>query len=101
MAATETFVPGRLYEIPLADLHADPNQPRKYLDPAALEELTESVRQQKVVSPILFRVESGIAYVIAGERRRAAALPAVLTPTRYITTSLTKKFVNPIHFPDL
>lgn len=65
MATTETFVPGRLYEMPLADLQPDPNQPRKYLDPAALDELTESVKQQNVVAPILFRVENGIA----GERR--------------------------------
>ena len=33
MAATQTFVPNQLYDIPLADLQADPNQPRKYLDP--------------------------------------------------------------------
>lgn len=52
MATTETFVPGRLYEMPLADLQPDPNQPRKYLDPAALDELTESVKQQSVVAPI-------------------------------------------------
>ena len=47
MATTETFVPGRLYEMPLADLQPDPNQPRKYLDPVALDELTESVKQQR------------------------------------------------------
>ena len=57
MATTETFVPGRLYEMPLADLQPAPNQPRKYLDTAALDELTESVKQQKVVSPILWRLE--------------------------------------------
>ena len=79
MATTETFVPGRLYEMPLADLQPDPNQPRKYLDPAALDELTESVKQQNVVAPILFRVENGIAYVIAGERRCIAARRAGLT----------------------
>jgi hypothetical protein len=44
MATTETFVPGRLYEMRLADLQADPNQPRKYLDPQALDELTDSVK---------------------------------------------------------
>jgi hypothetical protein len=33
MVATETFVPGRLYEMPLAGLHPEPNQPRKYLGP--------------------------------------------------------------------
>lgn len=79
MATTETFVPGRLYEMPLADLQPDPNQPRKYLDPVALDELTESVKQQKVVAPILFRVENGIAYVVAGERRCIAARRAGLT----------------------
>jgi ParB family chromosome partitioning protein len=79
MATTETFVPGRLYEMPLADLQPDPNQPRKYIDPAALDELIASIQQQGVVSPILFRVESGIAYVIAGERRCIAARRAGLT----------------------
>jgi hypothetical protein len=54
MATTETFVPGRRYEMPLADLQPDPNQPRKHLDPAALDELTESVKQQNVAAPILF-----------------------------------------------
>ena len=86
MATTETFVPGRLYEMPLADLQPDPNQPRKYLDPVALDELTESVKQQNVVAPILFRVENGIAYVIAGERRCIAARRAGLAtiPALYL-----------------
>ena len=79
MATTETFVHGRLYQMPLAELQPDPNQPRKYIDPAALEELIESVKQQGVVTPILFRVEGGIAYVIAGERRCIAAKRAGLT----------------------
>jgi hypothetical protein len=70
MATTETFVHGRLYQMPLAELQPDPNQPRKYIDPAALDELIESVKQQGVVTPILFRMEGCIAYVIAGERRR-------------------------------
>jgi len=47
MATTETFVPGRLYEMPLADLQADPNQTRKYLDSQALDELTDSVKEYK------------------------------------------------------
>ena len=40
LATTEPFVPGRLYSLPLADLQAHPNQPRKYLDPAAFDELS-------------------------------------------------------------
>jgi ParB family transcriptional regulator, chromosome partitioning protein len=75
----QTYENGRLYEMPLADLLPDPNQPRKYLDAAALKELTESIRQQGVIAPILFRVENDIAYVIAGERRCIAARQAGLT----------------------
>jgi ParB-like chromosome segregation protein Spo0J len=62
---------GRLYEMPLADLRPDPNQPRKFIDPVALAELTESIKQQGVVSPILFRVENSVAY---DRRRRTIAL---------------------------
>lgn len=50
LAATETFVPARLCEIPLADLQAAPNQPRRTLAPAALYELTESFKQQENAS---------------------------------------------------
>jgi hypothetical protein len=37
MAASESYVRNRLYFVPLSDLQPDPNQPRKYLDPTALE----------------------------------------------------------------
>jgi len=79
MAATETFVTGQLYDMPLADLQPDPNQPRKYLDPVALDEITASVKEQKVLSPIIFRVENGICYIVAGERRCIAARRAGFT----------------------
>ncbi len=78
MATTETFEPNRLYEIPLGDLQLDPNQPRKYLDPGALDELTASVREQKVIAPIVFRTENSICYIVAGERRCIAARKAGL-----------------------
>ena len=86
MAAIQTFVPNQLYDIPLADLQADPNQPRKYLDPVALDELTASVAQQKVIAPIVFRTENGICYIVAGERRCIAARRAGLTtiPALYL-----------------
>jgi ParB family chromosome partitioning protein len=86
MPATETYVPGTLYEMSLVNLHPDPNQPRKYLDPAALEELIGSVREHKVIAPILFRVENGLCYVVAGERRCIAAGAAGLTTVPAIFT---------------
>ena len=87
MAIPESYVRNRLYFISLNELQPDPDQPRKYLDPAALQELTESIRQHGVLQPILFRQdEGGLLFVVAGERRCAAArmaglvsIPAVYT----------------------
>lgn len=52
---TGAFEKGQLYQLDLAQLQADPNQPRKYMDPQALADLTESIRQHGVLMPILFR----------------------------------------------
>ncbi|MCX5827301.1 MAG: ParB N-terminal domain-containing protein, partial [Deltaproteobacteria bacterium] len=57
MVIAETYTPNQLYSVPLAELQADPNQPRKYLDSQALEELTASVVQHGILEPILFRQE--------------------------------------------
>ena len=61
MAETTTTIPasgayekGKLYQLELAHLQADPNQPRTFMDPLALEDLTESIRQHGLM-PILFR----------------------------------------------
>jgi hypothetical protein len=35
-----TYTPNQLHLVPLAELQPDPTQPRKYMDPVALEELT-------------------------------------------------------------
>ncbi|MEI7636826.1 MAG: ParB/RepB/Spo0J family partition protein [Syntrophus sp. (in: bacteria)] len=80
MATTKTYKPNQLYAVPLTELQADPNQPRKYLDPQALEELAASVTQHGVLDPILFRQdkETSTLYVVAGERRCAAARKANL-----------------------
>jgi ParB family chromosome partitioning protein len=87
MAITEPYARNQLYLISLNELQPDPDQPRKYLDTAALQELTESIRQHGVLQPILFRQDKGgLVYVVAGERRCAAArmaglvsIPAVYT----------------------
>jgi ParB family chromosome partitioning protein len=70
---------GQLYQLNLSDLQADPNQPRKVLDPQAMEELTTSVARHGILEPILFRQDqSGLLFVVAGERRCAAARQAGL-----------------------
>ena len=87
MATTASYVRNQLYFISLNELHPDPEQPRKYLDPAALQELTESIRQHGVLQPILFRQDKGgLLYVVAGERRCAAARTAGLVSVPAVYT---------------
>ena len=81
---------GVLYDIPVIDLKTDPNQPRKTLDPQALEELTASIKQVGVLQPVLFRPgDAGYLYLVAGERRFAAAKNAGLLtiPGMYVDGS--------------
>jgi ParB family chromosome partitioning protein len=78
---TGAYEKGKLYQLDLAHLQADPNQPRKFMDPQALEDLTESIRQHGVLMPILFRQDAALEadLIVAGERRFEAAKMAGLT----------------------
>ena len=86
----EMYEKGKLYDLPITYLNPDPNQPRKSIDPQALEELVSSIKTHGIIQPILFRVApeaSGIIspdypgglLIVAGERRFEAALQANLT----------------------
>lgn len=60
--------------LPLRQIEPNPNQPRREFDPALLEELAESIRQNGVITPITVRKTGENAYqIIAGERRWRAA----------------------------
>ena len=60
------------------DIHINPNQPRKFFDEKALEELTASIRQYGLINPLTVR-ETGEGYeLIAGERRLRASRGAGL-----------------------
>ncbi len=56
----------------------DPRQPRQQFDPASLEELAQSIREQGVLQPVLLRRTDGGMVLIAGERRWRAAQRAGL-----------------------
>ena len=74
---TAAYVKGQLYNIPLNLLQADPDQPRKHLDPQALEELTQSILRYGLLQPVLFRMDGNHRlFVVAGERRIEAARKA-------------------------
>jgi ParB family chromosome partitioning protein len=68
-----------LVELPVDAIHANPRQPRKRFDSDAGSGLTESIRAQGVVQPVLVRSRvSGGYELIAGERRWRAARNAGL-----------------------
>lgn len=61
----------------LTELRANPEQPRQFFSDAGLEELSESIRVQGVLQPILVRpvaASDGVRFeIVAGERRWRAS----------------------------
>ncbi|MEO6391292.1 MAG: ParB/RepB/Spo0J family partition protein [Pyrinomonadaceae bacterium] len=84
----------------LASIMQSPTNPRKYLDEAQLEDLTESIREKGVLEPIIVRVE-GKEFIreparyelVAGERRWRASKAAGLDEIPAIVRQLTDEEV--------
>lgn len=88
VATTQTsYEKGTLYELNIADLQPDPQQPRKYFDEQALAELKASIEKHGVLQPVLVRQGAdGALLLVSGERRFQASklagcqtIPAVFT----------------------
>src|SRR5205809_3831826 len=65
---------GSLVELPIRDIKPNPFQPRKTVDPAALEELVSSIKQAGLLQPVVVRRANGGGggggyELIAGEGR--------------------------------
>ncbi|PYO41997.1 MAG: hypothetical protein DMD33_12105 [Gemmatimonadetes bacterium] len=70
---------GSLVELAIADIRPNPYQPRRDVDPAALEELKASIRKAGLLQPVVVRPApsatgggNGAFELIAGERRLRA-----------------------------
>jgi ParB family transcriptional regulator, chromosome partitioning protein len=59
--------------IAVADIRANPDQPRRYFAEAALEELALSLKRHGVIQPIVVRPYNKAYQIVAGERRWRAA----------------------------
>ena len=67
-------------EIKLSMIEPNPNQPRNYFDPDALETLAESIAEHGLIQPITITPRNNGRYmIVAGERRWRAAKKAGLT----------------------
>lgn len=75
-------------EVPISQIEANPNQPRREFDQEALQELANSIAQLGIVQPITLRqIADDHFQIIAGERRwRASQLAGLTAIPAYIRT---------------
>lgn len=104
-----------LHHLPVARVTANPQQPRRHFDDAALEALSQSIRSCGVMQPIVVRpLPDGGYEIVAGERRWRAAqrlglaeIPAVVrelddrTAAEWsLVENLQREDLNPIERAD-
>ena len=87
--AVKTGGSSSISEIPISQIKANPNQPRREFDPEALQELSDSIKEIGIIQPITLRkMDDGTYQIIAGERRfRASQLAGLTTVPAYIRTA--------------
>jgi ParB family chromosome partitioning protein len=70
----------RIQKIPLSDIVANEEQPRRYFDTDGLNDLAESIRTHGILLPlVLTKLPNGKLQIVAGERRFRAAKLAGLS----------------------
>jgi ParB family chromosome partitioning protein len=72
-AAVEDSGTGRLRDLPLEQIRANPAQPRKHFDDAALASFADSIRERGVLQPIIVRPAADGYELVVGERRWRAS----------------------------
>lgn len=75
--------------LPLNKLHANPDQPRRHFDTAALEELAASIKEHGVIQPIIVTPQGEGYEIVAGERRFRASKLAGLSEIPVVIRSMS------------
>ena len=79
-------------KIPIHFIYANPSQPRKNFNQQLLNELSESIKEQGIIQPILVRKKSEDKYeIVAGERRWRAAQLAKIHEVPVIVLNIDDK----------
>jgi len=81
-------------QIPLNEISANPDQPRKTFNEKELNELADSIREKGVLTPIILRNVKNKPYlyeIVAGERRFRAAQKAGLSKIPALVKDLSDK----------
>ncbi len=78
--------------LPIHSIKPNKHQPRKNFDPAKLQELSESIKENGIIQPLIVTKSSGSEYeLIAGERRLEAAKLAGLENVPVVIRSVSQK----------
>lgn len=78
-AQSETGYTAEESKLPIEKIKPNPDQPRKHFSESELAELSDSVRENGVLQPLLVRKKGTSYEIIAGERRYQASKLAGLT----------------------
>ena len=78
--------------LPIESIKPNRYQPRKKIDPEKLAELTESIKENGIIQPLIVTKTSSSEYeLVAGERRLEAAKQAGLEKVPVVIRSVSKK----------
>ena len=84
-------------EMPLTEIYANPNQPRKNFDEQALRELADSIKKHGVIMPIVVNADKQGKYmIIAGERRYRASKIAGLKSIPVVVRNYSEREIKEI-----
>lgn len=89
--ATQDEQVSELRNIKLTEIVADPEQPRRHFDEAALEELSLSIAEHGILQPIVVTPKDGGYMIVAGERRFRAAHRAGLAKVPALVRTLSNQ----------
>ena len=79
-------------KISIDNIFPNPDQPRKNFEPAALKELSDSIKENGLVEPIVITPRNGGYMIIAGERRwRACGMAGLKNPPVRVIAADDKK----------
>ena len=78
-------------DLNISEVHPNPNQPRQHFDEKKLNELTASIKENGLISPILVRPVGKGYEIVAGERRYQASQLAGMTTIKSIVREMTDK----------
>ena len=79
----------KISQIKIGQLKTNPYQPRKIFDDAALQELSESIKEHGILQPVVVRKHGQHFELVVGERRFRAAKLAKLKEVPAIVKELT------------